>query len=155
MPKAKIHLDQLGFEFEPPKPARGAAALAGLERRINEAVGSILNSDPRSRPVLAALVSELLDEDVTRSMLDAYASPAREDHKIPASRLLALVAVTDRHDLLDPIMREIGAGLLVGDEVKTARIGHLQQKLKAIQDELKDLKGCAPQIGASRPRGNT
>ena len=33
-------------------------------------------------------------------MLDQYASPARKDHKITLERFIALVAVTDCHDLL-------------------------------------------------------
>lgn len=146
MPKAKAHPNQLGFAFDAPKPATAPAALAGLECRMNVMVGSILNSDPRSRAVIAAEMSELLGETITVAMLDAYSSPAREDHRVPASRLLALVAVTGRHDLLDPIMREIGAGLLVGDEIKTARLGHLSQQMEAIRLEIKELKGEAPTI---------
>ena len=150
MPKAKTHPDQFGFTFEAPKPARAEAGLAGLEQRINRMVGSVLNSDPRSREVIAAEASVLLGEPVTKDMLNAYSSPSRPDHKVPFSRLLALIAVTDRHDLLDPVMREIGAGLLVGDEVMTARIGHLQQQKKQIDEELRKLKGSAPLIGEDR-----
>lgn len=146
MPKAKVHPGQLGFAFDAPKPARADASLAGLEQRISSMVGSVLNSDSRPREIIAARMSMLLGEDISRAMLDAYSSPAREDHKVPASRLLALIAATDRHDLLDPIMREIGAGLLVGDEIKTARIGHLSQQMKAINEELRKLKGDAPLI---------
>ncbi len=154
MPKAKAYPDQIGFAFEAPKLARAEASLAGLEKRICSMVGTILASDSRPREIIAAQMSILLGEEVSRSMLDAYSSPAREDHKVPFCRLLALIAVTDRHDLLDPIMREIGAGLLVGDEIKTARIGHLSQQMKAINEELRKLKGDAPLIRGDTPRGN-
>lgn len=146
MPKAKAHPGQMGFVFEPPKPASAPAQLAGLERQICRTVGTILASDPRSRWEIAAKVSELLDEDVSKSMLDAYASPARDDHRVPMSRIFALVAVTGRLDLLDPLTREIGAGLLVGDEVKTARIGHLRQHRSKIDEELRALERQAPMI---------
>jgi hypothetical protein len=79
-------------------------------------------------------------------MLDAYASPARTEHKVPASRLLALIVVTDRQDLLDPIMRKIGAALLVGDEVRTARLGQIEAMLSELQDERRLLKGNTAKI---------
>lgn len=146
MGKAKAHPDQIGFDFTAPAPAKGVAELAGLERQFNVLVGTILNSDSRSRWEIAARMSELLDEEVSKAMLDAYASPAREDHKIPASRLWALINVTDRQDLLRPILGKIGIGALIGEEVTTARIGHLQQRKREIDAELRELRN-APTIG--------
>lgn len=146
MAKAKPHPDQLGFLFEEPVLPRGEAALAGIEQRICSTVGVILNSDERSRKVIAAEMSELLCEDVSSAMLDAYSSPARIDHKVPFSRFLALVAVTRRHDLLDPLIREIGGAVLVGEEVHTARVGHISSQIKKLQAELKELSATAPLI---------
>ncbi|QPL39359.1 hypothetical protein IT881_15065 [Erythrobacter sp. A30-3] len=146
MAKAKAHPDQMPFDFEAPAPRAGIAELAGLERRINTTVGVMLNSDPRQREVIAAEMSVLLDETVSRSMLDAYSSPARTEHRVPMSRLMALSVVTRRQDLLDPLMREIGAAVLVGEEVKTARLGQLQQRITEMQAEMRLLKGSAPSI---------
>jgi len=146
MPKAKAHPDQVAFDFEAPAPRRGRAELAGLERRINQTVGTMLNSDPRPREVIAAEVSVLLDEEVSVAMLNAYSSPARIEHRVPMSRFFAIAVVTARQDLLDPLVREIGAALLVGDEVKTARLGQLQQTIAAAQAEMRKLKGSAPKM---------
>jgi hypothetical protein len=148
MPKAKA-IAQLGFDFEAPAPNKGVAGLAGIEKRINALVGTALACAAcagDTREVIAAKMSELLDEPISRAMLDAYSSPARTEHKVPASRLFALLVVTDRQDLLDPIMREIGAALLVGDEVRTARLGHLQQLKQRIEAEMKSLRIDAPEI---------
>jgi hypothetical protein len=139
----------MGFDFTAPAPSKGVAELAGLERQINALVGTILNTDPRPREVIAAEMSVLLDDTVSRQMLDAYASPARTEHKVPASRLLALIVVTDRQDLLDPIMRKIGAALLVGDEVRTARLGQVEALLAELQDERKRLKSEVSKIRES------
>jgi hypothetical protein len=150
MPKAKAHPDQLGFTFETPVAASGAAALAGLEQRICSTVGTILNSDSRPREIIAAEMSILLAEEISPRMLDAYASPARADHKVPMSRFLALVAVTKRHDLLDPLMREIGAAVLVGAEVMTARLGQIDREIARLRDEQKKLSASAPLIRGDR-----
>lgn len=149
MPKAKPHPGQLGFTFTTPVAASGPAALAGLEQRICRTVGTILNSELRPREIIAAEMSVLLEEEISRAMLDAYSSPARAEHKVPMSRFFALVAVTKRHDLLDPLLREIGAGVLIGPEIQTARLGHLRQQARAISNEIKALEQTAPLIRGS------
>jgi hypothetical protein len=146
MPKARAHPDQWAFDFEVPRPARGEAALAGLEKRVAVTVGSILASDPRSRDEIAGAMSALLGEEVSRAMLDAYASPARDGHRISVSRMIALVVVTERQDLFDPLMREGGMGVLVGEEVHTARLGHLDRQIAQLQAERKQIAGSAPLI---------
>lgn len=153
MAKGKAHPNQLGFLFEAPIARTGVAALAGIERRISATVATILNTDSRQREVIAAEMSVLLDEDVSRLMLDAYASPARTEHKVPMSRFLALVQVTGRHDLMDPLFREIGAAVLVGEEVLTARVGHVRQQIRELQAEMRRLEGSAPLIRAGGTDG--
>lgn len=146
MVKAKSHPDQFGFSFDQPSPATAPAALAGLEKQINAAVGTILNSDSRPREVIAAQMTVLLGEDVSRAMLDAYSSPARIDHRVPFSRFLALVQICNRHDVLDQLLRPIGAAVLVGEEVHTARLGHLDQQISELQAERKRIQATAPLI---------
>lgn len=146
MPKARAHPDQFGFAFEPPKKATAPASLAGLERQICGAVGVILASCGHSREIIAARMSEILGDEISRLMLDAYASPAREGHKVPMTRFLALVAVTNRFDVLDQVMREIGAAVLVDDEVHTALIGQLELEIADKNRRLRELKAKAPLI---------
>lgn len=141
---------QFGFDFDAPHVASAPAELAGLERQISRAVSDMLKHDPRSRERMSADMSELLDEDISRHMLDAYASPAREEHKVPMSRFLALVAVTKRYDLLDRLLRQIGAAVLVGEEVHTARLGQIDRQISALQSERKRIAATAPLIREGR-----
>lgn len=146
MAKARAHPDQYGFDFAVPTVGSEPAALAGLEQRICRAVGTILNSDKRPREVIAAEMSVRLEDEVSRAMLDAYSSPARDGHKVPMSRFLALVAVTHRHDVLDRLMREIGAAVLVGEEIQTARLGQIDSEIARLSEERKALKARQPLI---------
>lgn len=132
---------QLGFTFDPPAPARAEAELAGLDRTIAAVVAQALKGDPRSRQEVAGAMSALLDESVSKAMLDAYASEARDLHNISAARLLAIVSVTERFDLLDGLCRRIGCAVLVGDEIKTARLGHLKAIRMKLDQEIKELRG--------------
>lgn len=62
--------------------------------RIAHAVAATFSESPLSRDEIAQKMTEFLGEDVSKHMLDAYASEAREDHTIPYHRLLALVYAT-------------------------------------------------------------
>lgn len=124
--RPSIDASQLGFTFEPPAPARREADLAGLGRQFAAIVSLALKEDKRSREEVAGAMSALLAEDVSRAMLDAYASEARSQHAVPAHRLWALIAVTNRHDLLDAAARKIGGALLIGEELEAARLGSMQ-----------------------------
>lgn len=148
MSKRRPSLDanQLGFTFDAPVQPTREADLAGLDRMVAAAVAQALKGDERDRFEVAAAVSRLLNEDVTKFMLDAYASEAREDHNIPAHRFFALVAVTDRYDLFDALARKIGAALLVGEEIVTAELGHIERQMAALRARHKQIKGRAPVI---------
>lgn len=149
MSKRRPSLDanQLGFTFDVPVARRQAAGLAGLDRRVSAAVSMALKDDPRSRDEIAGAVSALLDEPVSKLMLDAYASEAREGHAISVARFMALIVVTNRHDLFDALVRETGAALLVGDEIMTARAGHLRSQIAKIKVELARIEGQHVTIG--------
>lgn len=134
--KPRPHPSQIAFTFDPPAPATLPAALAGMDARIARVVAEALHDDVRDRAIIAAEMSILLEDEVSKPMLDAYASPARDGHNISFARMLALVAVTKRFDLLDRELREIGAAVLIGEELQAARVGHLRSQLAALKAEL-------------------
>lgn len=142
--------DQIGFDFDLPERSVEFAALAGLERQICAGVSDILHGVTRSRSVIAAEMSDLLDEEVSKGMLDAYASPAREDHKVPLSRFLALISVTNRHDVLDRLVRQIGGAVLVGEEIQTARLGDIDRRIEKLKAERREIAAHAPVIRRRR-----
>ncbi len=146
MAKAKPHPDQMALPLTEPRASTAPAALAGLDARISRSVGTILASCGRPREVIAAEMSVLLDDEISRAMLDAYSSPARSDHRVPMSRYFALVAVTARLDLMNPLLGEIGGSILIGPEVQTARIGQLELMIAEAARELRALKNTAPMI---------
>lgn len=150
--RASIDPAQLGFTFDPPAPARREAELAGFDRTVAASVALSLKEDGRSRFEVAGAVSALLSEDVSKMMLDAYAAEGRDQHNISAHRLLALIAVTERFDLLDALVRRIGAALLVGEELRTARLGHLKAQERALKAEIRKIEAATSPIERERGR---
>jgi len=134
---------QLDLGFGLPETASSDGALATLARETASAVAAILRREPRNRYDVAAAVSALVDEDVSKLMLDAYSSEARDGHRISFDRFLALIAATGRYDVLRALLRRVGCDLLVGEEVYLAEIGHLEAQQRGIQTRLKQLKSVA------------
>lgn len=144
--RSSLDVTQLGFTFVAPKPAKGDAELAGLDRLIAAGVGQALRDDSRSRGEIALAMSALLAEEVTAYMLDAYASEARDQHNVPMHRALALIAVTDRHDILDLWARRIGGSLLVGEEIVTAQLGHIDRQMAELKNKRREVESRARPI---------
>lgn len=152
MGKRRPSLDaaQLGFSFDVPVVPVGPASLAGLDRKVAAAVGIALKDDARSREEIAAAMSSMLGEEVTRWMLDGYASEARETVNISLHRFLALIAACKRPDLLDRLLREIGAAAIVGEEMMLARLGDIETNIKRLRDEHRALMACAKPLQRGR-----
>lgn len=124
--------------------------LAGLSKQIASGCARALKEDTRSRDEIAGHVSALLSEQVSRHMLDAYASEARDEHNVSAARFLALIAATGRFDILDAVISKIGARTLVGEEVHAARLGHLLAAKQQLEDQIKAVRPYVTTIGRGR-----
>jgi len=132
----------------PADPAPRDGQLAGIERRVASAVSQILGEAQRSglsRHEIAVGMSELLDDTVTKSMLDAYASEAKDTHNISLGRFLALIAETGAHPVLAELLREIGVGIVVGEEIAAVELANVQaQKRQLAAREAQLLKVVTP-----------
>lgn len=81
---------------------------ATLSSRISKAVAAALKRCGKSREDVAQLMSAVLEERVSAAMLDAYASEAKSQHKITLERFIALIQVTDCHELIAFIAEPFG-----------------------------------------------
>lgn len=148
MGKRQPSLDaaQLGFSFDAPLPDVSEGALADMDRQVASAVSTMLRGDPRSRYEVAGQLSALIGTDVSKLMLDAYSSEARDGHNISLGRFLALVVVTQRFDALDALLRRIGCAAVVGEEILLAEMGHLEAQRRQIDQRLKSIKAVAQPV---------
>lgn len=151
--RPSLSTDQLVFTFDAPvAPSCVEAGLAGLDRMAAAAVARALREDGRSRYDIAGQMSELLDEDVSKQMLDGYAAEARGDFNCSVHRFLALIAVTKRYDILDAMARRIGAAVLVGEEIHTAQLGHIDRQIAELRAQRKIIEAGARPITRETPR---
>lgn len=113
-------------------------------------VARMLREDPRPRAEIARAVSQLLGESVTKLMLDAYASEARDGHNVPAHRWWAVIVACDRFDVADAMAKRAGARVLSGEEIKAAELGHLQAQTRELQARIRELRGQVKPIARGR-----
>jgi hypothetical protein len=140
---------QMSLGFEVTKPPKDGA-LEGMDRQVAAAVALMLSQDGRSRYEIAGGVSGLLQDDVSKLMLDAYASEARDTHNISAARLFAVVAETQRYDILRVLLAKIGVDIVVGEEIATLRLGHIRRQQELLAREEAELRKIAPLVQHGR-----
>lgn len=122
--------------FETPPPPAMPGCLAGLNTRIAHAMSAVIREGAMSRFEIVAKMSDLLGEEVSKAMLDSYTAESREDHNIPAYRLLAFILATDSFETLGALLKPLGCGLLIGKDAKLVALYHMQQKRKAIDQQI-------------------
>ena len=104
MPPSGRQLDLLR-DWEPPaatirfEPEQVRAAT--VAHLICRAISAALKDAVQSRNEIAKKMSDFLGDNVTVNMLNAYASPARENHPISMARFIALLHATKDRRLLE------------------------------------------------------
>lgn len=79
--------------------------------RLAKAIALTMEESSLSREEIAAQMSEITKSSVSKATLDAYASQAKEQNQITATRLAALVTITGDARPLNVLLEE--AGLIV------------------------------------------
>jgi hypothetical protein len=133
--------------FDAAYPVRRATPIDGMsfEVKLCAAISQALKDCPDSREAVAARMAEYLGEPhFSKAMLDAYASPARDSHRITVKRFMALVHVTKANWLLDELARPFGCHVLESEDARAARIGLAEMKISELQKYVKTLKHGAP-----------
>jgi hypothetical protein len=104
------------LEWEPPQTvarfAEDQVRAASLAGRVSRAVAAALTDAAERRETIAARMSAFLGERVSPAMLDAYASQAREDHRISVPRFAALLHATRDRRLLELLAEPMGWAMI-------------------------------------------
>jgi hypothetical protein len=100
------------LDWQPPEPtvAFDPAEVRGVtfDQRLSRAVATALHDTHTDRDEVAQRMSSYLGQDVSVNMLNGYASPSREDHRISVPRLMALLHATGDRRLLELLAEPFG-----------------------------------------------
>lgn len=92
------------------------------------------------RHQVAADMSRITGLEVSKNMLDAYASEARETFNIPFYLIPVLEAVCQCYDAGNWLAKKRGAKLLIGREALNAELGKLEKQKENTAHRIKQLK---------------
>ena len=126
--------------FEVPQPVVSAPGSGNYAAQVSELVGSILKSSPHDRYEIAAQMSRLSGDDVSKHMLDAWSSPGRSEHNIPLYRVPLLEEVCQSHAFTDWLVHLRGGRVAYGREALAAQYGKMQQMKDRLNQEMRELK---------------
>lgn len=132
------------FPVETPRELENAL---DFNARISQAIKRALDeakSNGTDRHAVAARMSDILGIEISKAMIDAYTSQARETHTISLARFKALVRATGCLWLWNVVLEGDGVTLLQGDEARLAQAALAEKRGRALLDEAKRLKSLAP-----------
>jgi hypothetical protein len=105
-----------------------------MAARLSKAVALTLENCSMSRVEVAKAMSEFLKEEVSKAMLDNYASQAK-DHAISAARLVALTVVTRDARALNAILEDAGMIVVPKKYEALMRLDQANQVIERAQRE--------------------
>lgn len=126
--------------FEVPEPVVPSPGSGNYAAQVSELVGAVLKDCLVDRYEVAAQMSRLSGDEVSKHMLDAWSSPARADHNIPLYRVPLLEEVCHSHAFTDWLVHQRGGRVAYGREVLAAEYGKRQQMLEKLKHDMKELK---------------
>ena len=115
------------LDWQPPKVAVGYqpedVRANDLAARLSRAIALAMKDCPKQRQQIADDMSAYLGEKITKSMLETYASQARETNVINMARFAALIHATDDYRLLSLLTDLFGFSVVPDKHLHVIQIG--------------------------------
>jgi hypothetical protein len=112
---------------------------ANLREKMAMGVAETLKGAEIDRDAIAKAMADWLGEDVSKNLLDAYASQAREDHVISLPRMIALIHATGDVRILQMIAEMFGYSVVEDRHLAWIDYGRLSER----RDEVATLRSAA------------
>lgn len=126
--------------FEIPQPAATLPGSMDYRSLVSGLIAEVLRASGADRHEIATRCSRLTGKDITKYMLDAYTSEAREEFNPPLWLVPALETACGTHDITNWLVSARGGRLLIGREALTADLGRLEKQKLEVEQLIKKLK---------------
>ena len=135
------------LDWRPPQPVarfdERAVRAHGVAAGMSRAIAASLRECEAPREVVARRMSEFLGQPVSRHMLDAYASQAREEHVISLTRFVALLHATGDRRLLQAVADLLGWAVIETRYLPLIELAAVQQQRQALAKQARVLSLAA------------
>ncbi|MFV2947374.1 hypothetical protein [Pseudomonas japonica] len=136
----RVHDDRTLDLFAIPQPVLAVPGQGNYSVQVSELVAEMLKAADIDRYEVAARMSRLSGDDVSKAMLDAWSSPARTDHNLPFYRVALLEEVCATHILTNWLVSQRGGRVAYGRDALLAELGRLERTREEASRRARDLK---------------
>ena len=126
--------------FEVPRPAEPLPASMDYRATVANLTAQILKDAEGDRHIVAGAMSRLTGKEISKAMLDAYTSEAREAWNLPFWVVPALEEACGSHELTNWLADVRGGRLLLGKENLAAQLGRLIRAKEETETQIRRLK---------------
>jgi hypothetical protein len=133
-----------------PKPVPLDSAAIDVKVMVARAMSRAMKNCPFDRYEIAARMSRALNREITKNMLDAYASAARDTHIPNIEFCIHFDYATSQRELLSLYASLLGHGVMVGDDALRAKLGQLELQEQEVRANKRELKRYLSRKGARR-----
>lgn len=126
--------------FEVPVPRTPLPGALDVGLQVRHLLSDLLKASPLNRFEVAARMSELLGQDITKHQLDSWTAESREGWRFPLEYLPAFEVACETTAITAWIADLRGGQVLMGKEVLNAEIGKLERLKEDTARKIRQLK---------------
>lgn len=133
--------------FEVPVARNPVPGALNVNAAIRHLLSDLLKASPLTRFEIAARMSELTGQEISKHQLDAWTAESREGWRFPLEYLPALEVACETHRITTWLADLRGCKVLVGKEALDAEIGKLERLKEEAAKRIKQLKTAMGELG--------
>lgn len=126
--------------FDIPRPPAPTGGSLQYTTELRHVLSEALKKTPKSRYEIAARMSELTGEDISKAMLDAWTAESKTAWRFPFEYAASFEAACETTCLQELLARKRGCAVLAGNDVLLAKLGRIKQSQAELADQEKALK---------------
>ena len=151
IPGQRSLFDFLRDEAQAPAAVpRSVTGTLNIQAGLREALNQAIKGCNLSRWEIAGKMSDLLDCEISKAMLDAWTAESKEGHRFPAEFLPAFCRVTGCRVPLSILAEMAGLFALPGPEALRAEIQKLDEEAKKLSSEKRKRQRFLQEMEATR-----
>ncbi len=140
--------DQLTVDmFDIPRAPAAVGGSLDYATELRHILSEALKKSPKSRYEIAARMSELVGQEITKSMLDAWTAESRSPWRFPFEYVAAFEVACETTCLQELLCRKRGSRILEGEEALQAELGRLECEEQAVKQRRQAIRKY---LGAKR-----
>ncbi len=111
-----------------------------ISTKLRAALSAAIKRSPLSRHLIAGKMSDLMDRDITKAMLDSWTADSKDAWKFPAEYIPAFCLATEDTSLLELICSECKCLLVKTEDQLRLELGNIVEQEIALRERKKHLQ---------------